>query len=239
MDVGALVIAKTYKTYEIKSSHNRTPWTMNFGHKVRMQKPKDRLQLARKAAGYENPTEAARAHSRDINQNTLISHENGNRDISRKAAEKYASIFGVDAGWILYGGDPHAQTQDIDVPLLSMVSAGNLRSHAAVSEHDILRRIKVGELPKGDWIALQVDGDSMDRVAPDGAIILVDRSDDRLIDGKFYIFSLAGGEATFKRYKRTPQRLQPYSTNPDHMAVPADRDDLYVFGRVKRVIHDI
>lgn len=68
-------------------------------------KPKDRLKQARAAAGYETPSDAARAHPRDINVNTLISNENGNRDISRKAAEKYARIFGVTAGWLLYGED--------------------------------------------------------------------------------------------------------------------------------------
>lgn len=204
-----------------------------------MELPKDRLKKARAAAGFETPTDAARAFPRELNVNTLISNENGNRDISRKAAEKYAKLFRVDAGWLLYGGEAETVREDVDVPLLSMVAATNLRYQPGVEEHDIQRRIKVGDLPKGDWIALQVDGDSMDRVAPDGAIILVDRSDDRLIDGRYYVFSLGGGEATFKRYKRNPQRLQPFSTNPDHMSIPADNDDLYVFGRVKRVIHDL
>ncbi|MCO5730137.1 XRE family transcriptional regulator [Rhizobium sp. SSA_523] len=204
-----------------------------------MEEPKHRLQKARAAAGFDSPSEAARLIP-ELNKNTLISNENGNRPISRKMAETYGKLFGVDAGWLLYGTNsmPPATT-DVDVPLLSMVSAGNLRFQPTVEEHDIIRRIKVGELPRGDWIALQVDGDSMNRVAPDGAIILVDRSDDRLIDGRFYIFSLGDGDATFKMFKRNPNRLQPYSTNPDHMATPADRDDLYVFGRAKRVIHDI
>ncbi len=73
-------------------------------------KPKHRLKQARAAAGYETPSDAARAHPRDINVNTLISNENGNRDISRKAAEKYARIFGVTAGWLLYGEDVTAVT---------------------------------------------------------------------------------------------------------------------------------
>lgn len=204
-----------------------------------MEEPKHRLQKARAAAGFDSPSEAARLIP-ELNKNTLISNENGNRPISRKMAETYGKLFGVDAGWLLYGthSAPPATT-DVDVPLLSMVSAGNLRFQPTVEEHDIIRRIKVGELPRGDWIALQVDGDSMNRVAPDGAIILVDRADDRLIDGRFYIFALGNGDATFKMFKRNPNRLQPYSTNPDHMATPADRDDLYVFGRAKRVIHDI
>ena len=78
----------------------------------------------------------------------------------------------------------------------------------------------------------------MDRIAPDGSIILVNRADDKLIDGRYYVFSVDGGAATFKRYKRTPERLQPYSTNPDHTSLMAT-GDLYVFGRVRRIINDV
>lgn len=208
-----------------------------------MEEPKHRLQRAREAAGFANPTDAARAHRGFLGKDLLISNENGNRPISRKAAAKYAEAFSVKAGWILYGENESGERADMDVPLLSMVSASNLRDQPGVSEHDIKRRIKIGELPPGDWVALEVDGDSMNRVAPHGAIILVDRSDDKLLDGKLYIFSLDGGAATFKMYRRAgdghPNRIVPYSTNPDHMAIPADRDDLYVFGRVKRIIHDV
>lgn len=208
-----------------------------------MEEPKHRLQRARVAAGFDSPTEAAKAFKGFLGKDLLISNENGNRPISRKAAEKYAEAFNVKAGWILYGEGEKSDTSDVDVPLLSKVSAGNLRHQDGVSEPDIIRRIKVGELPKGNWVALEVDGDSMNRIAPEGAIILVDRSDDRLLDGKYYVFALGNGEATFKMYRRAdsqhPNRMSPYSTNPDHMAIPADRDDLYVFGRVKRIIQDV
>ncbi|MCM2293063.1 LexA family transcriptional regulator [Allorhizobium sp. BGMRC 0089] len=208
-----------------------------------MEEPRHRLQRAREAAGFSSPTEAARAFKGLLGKDLLISNENGNRPISRKAAEKYAEAFGVRAGWILYGESENLERSDIDVPLVSMVSATNLRDQDGVSEHEIIRRIKVGELPKGDWVALQVEGDSMNRIAPDGAIILVDRSDDVLLDGRYYVFVLDGGAATFKMYRRAsngyPNRMVPYSTNPDHMAIPADRDDLYVFGRVKRIIQDV
>ena len=205
--------------------------------------PKDRLKIARANAGFEGPADAARAFPRQINQNTLTSNENGNRPISRKMAQKYADVFGVRAGWLLYGEEENPERSDVDVPLLSTVSAGNLREQDGISDTDVIRWIKIGELPRGDWVALQVEGDSMNRIAPEGAIILIDRRDDRLLDGKFYVFSLGNGEATFKMFKRAdrdhPNRLSPYSTNPDHMAIAADRDDLYVFGRVKRIIQDV
>lgn len=69
-----------------------------------MSTPNNRLKMIRKEAGYDSPSDAARA-IKDINVNTLISHENGNRAISRKAAEKYADAFGRTAGWLLFGED--------------------------------------------------------------------------------------------------------------------------------------
>lgn len=69
-----------------------------------MSTPKDRLKTARAEAGFKSPSDAARV-LKEINVNTLISHENGNRAISRKAAEQYAAVFGRTAGWILFGED--------------------------------------------------------------------------------------------------------------------------------------
>lgn len=111
MDVGALLMKRNVQNVRTEIKQNRTPWTKIFSHNVRMEFPKDRLKQARLSAGFETPTDAAR-NSRDLNVNTLISHENGNREISRKAAEKYGRIFGVDPGWLLYGGEHEAQTLD-------------------------------------------------------------------------------------------------------------------------------
>lgn len=103
IECGSSCIPLSYNTYDPLASRNRTPWTTHIGQNVRME-PKDRLKQARLAAGYETPSDAARAlKNKGINKNTLISHENGNRAISRKAAEKYAKAFGVRAGWLLYG----------------------------------------------------------------------------------------------------------------------------------------
>ena len=57
-------------------------------------------------------------------------------------------------------------------------------------------------------------GDSMDRVAPEGARIFVNASEKQLVPGGFYLFSLRG-ETTFKRYYDDPvSRLEPFSWNP-------------------------
>lgn len=98
---------------------------MFLSHKVRMKKPKDRLQEARSAAGFDSPTAAASAFPRDINKNTLISHENGNRDISRKAAERYGKLFGVDAGWLLYGSEPSLNVNETSEGILRNLELPN------------------------------------------------------------------------------------------------------------------
>src|SRR6185369_16868115 len=119
IEAGASMGRNSYISYEGASRPNRTPWTTDIGQFVRMagEQPKDRLKAARKAAGYDTPSEAARAFPRLINKNTLISNENGNRPISRKAAEKYGRLFNVDPGWILYGtSSVPQQTTDVDVP---------------------------------------------------------------------------------------------------------------------------
>lgn len=237
-EVGALFIPYTYKTYELNASKIRTPWTESFVQPVRMDQPHDRLRLARQNAGFEGPSDAARKLK--LNPNTFTSNENGNRPISRKMAEVYGGKLGVSAGWLLYGEGEADRLSSFDVPLLSKVSAGMLKQREGVREADIERFIKVHDLPPGDWIALTVEGDSMNRLADDGAVIIVNRADDALVDGHFYIFALEDGHATFKRFRRTPEpMLVPYSTNLDHLAIPVGDRELYVFGRVRKVIIDL
>lgn len=83
-----------------------------------MEEPKDRLKQARAAAGYESPTDAA--NKLKLNRNTLTSHENGNRPLSRKAAFQYADLFNVSAGWLLYGEEPMIMDLSVDAFLDSI-----------------------------------------------------------------------------------------------------------------------
>ncbi len=124
------------------------------------------------------------------------------------------------------------------VPMISWVSAG-VFSRDDVSQ-DILGVTEVAGLPQGDWIALRVEGDSMDRISPPGSVILVDRSDTRLIPNGCYIIANSEGEATYKRYRPSPVRFEPVSTNPSHEPIWIDGDQMpAVYGRVKKSILDM
>jgi SOS-response transcriptional repressor LexA len=124
------------------------------------------------------------------------------------------------------------QPQLIDVPLVSWVSAGKM-SFPDVSE-DMVEILRVSDLGQaGDWIALRVVGDSMDRISPPESIIFVDRADKVLVPNACYVISNGDGEATYKRFRSNPMRFEPVSTNPSHEPIYPTREPLIV-GRVKK-----
>lgn len=87
--------------------------------------PFERLQEARAKAGFQNPTDAAKAYG--WGQSTYISHENGTRGLKPEVAERYAKAFRVPAEWILYGkgkkGPPESRPIRT-VPVVGYVGAG-------------------------------------------------------------------------------------------------------------------
>ena len=102
-----------------------------------------------------------------------------------------------------------------------------------VSE-DMIGVLHISDLdPRGDWIALKVVGDSMDRISPPESIIFVDRSDKVLVPNACYVISNGDGEASYKRFRSNPMRFEPVSTNPAHEPIYPTREPLIV-GRVKK-----
>ncbi|QRM55126.1 S24 family peptidase [Sinorhizobium sp. BG8] len=118
------------------------------------------------------------------------------------------------------------------VPLISWVSAGTLSRDDAADEH--LGSLIVADLPKGDWIALRVEGNSMDRISPPESIIFVDRGDTKLVNNGCYVIDDGEGNATYKRYRPgPPQRFEPVSTDPNIEPIYFDNEPRVV-GRVRR-----
>lgn len=226
---------------------------MIIGHNVRMEMPKDRLKRARAAAGFESPTEAAAAFPRDINKNTLISHENGNRPISKKAAEKYGELFGVAAGWILFNdGEDDGTSAASEVALsrvgmgagliAGVVAAGIFRE---VDEFDQSEKKMVAiprdeKFPNARQLLFDCSGDSMNDLKPRPIL-----SGDRLVcidyDDVSHLVELKSGmvvvvqrerdgghfrEWSVKQIELYPDRTEfhPRSTNPKHKPIVIQRD---------------
>ena len=196
--------------------------------------PAKRLVEARTRRGFE--TAKAAANYFGWKYQTYAQHEQGERGLTR-AAKKYARAYRVGEGWLLTG-EGLGPGESAVVPVVSMVSAGHLRDQPAVTAADVEDWRDFGDLARGgDWIALTVQGRSMDMVAPDGAIILVNRADTELRPGGLYVFAIGDGEATFKQWQPDPPRLQPLSSDRTIGSIPADSlPDLFVVGRVRTII---
>lgn len=216
-----------------------------------MMDPRHRLQQARAEAGYASPSDAARALG-DINKNTLISHENGNRPLSRQAAEKYGRLFGVDPGWLLFDGNPAGSSGfheagsaalmpsplTVDVPIVSWISAGELGSQDSVVNLSDYPTIPAADLEQGEWIALRVDGPSMNKISPPDSIIFVNLRDKRLVTNGCYVISDETGRATYKRYR--PNDKPPFQP-ASYMEIPPPELEgaITIIGRVKRSMIDM
>lgn len=129
--------------------------------------------------------------------------------------------------------------ETVRVPFLSWVTAGHLVDVTSRTPEEAIRMLAFADLGTGDFFALKVSGDSMDRVSPDGSIIVVNRAERDLLPGKAYVFSIRG-ETTFKLWEPRPARLEPYSTNPTNRPIFIDkRRALHIIGRVKRTTLDL
>lgn len=155
--------------------------------------------------------------------------------------EALAPILKTSVNWLLTGEGSEESTHDVSVtmvPKISWVSAGNLTSVEGVDTLDHAPRIPIADLGPGDWILLDVDGDSMDRISPPGSMIAVNRRDKRLVANACYVIAIESGAATYKRYRPSPERFEPVSTNPIHEAIFPE-GPVTIVGRVKRSMIDM
>lgn len=154
---------------------------------------------------------------------------------------KLAAVLETNAPWLMENaGDEDALAAPsglVEIPLLSTVSAGIMMRDDLIDE--VKRMITVTDLDPGDWIALEVDGDSMDKISPPGSIIFVNRRDKRLVANACYVIANQYGEATYKRYRPgPPPRFEPVSVNDKHEPIFPD-NEVPVIGRVKRSMIDM
>lgn len=125
------------------------------------------------------------------------------------------------------------------VPIVDWVTAGTLKEPSSQVEPGSHPTLAVAGLGRGNFIGLHVAGDSMDRVSPEGSIIIVDLADRTLINGKCYIFAIRG-ETTYKVWNSEPAYLAPNSSNNLNKPIFfKHRRDLSVIGRVRRTVLDL
>src|SRR6185503_13745890 len=65
-----------------------------------VQTPADRLKIAREALGYKSALSFAEA--KELTVSTYGSHENGTRNLTNSAAQRYAPLLNVDWKWLMF-----------------------------------------------------------------------------------------------------------------------------------------
>lgn len=125
----------------------------------------------------------------------------------------------------------------IHVPLISWIQAGELADiNDPLSPGDAEEWITMASSIQ-TLIALRVRGTSINRIAPDGSVIIIDYSDTDLVPGKVYAFRNGDGEGSVKRYKDNPPRFEPDSTEPHETIFPTD--GTHIIGRVIRCVSEL
>lgn len=118
------------------------------------------------------------------------------------------------------------------LPVVGNIAAGNWREAIEMSEDTIP---VPGHLMGANLFVLRPDGDSMDRIVPngvDGGFIVVDPDQRDLADRKFYVVMNDHGETTFKQFSQNPLALLPCSNNPECQPIPVGSAPFTVLGRV-------
>lgn len=200
--------------------------------------PAKRLEEARIARGFDDAKKAATYFG--WKYDTYAQHENGTRGIVR-AADRYAKAFRVSQGWLLTGeGQGPGETVEVpatvtDVPRVSWVSAGQLVEQAQVTDLTDYPTEPAIDLPDGEWICLEVDGNSMNKISPPESLIFVNLKDKRLVTNGCYVVCDETGAATYKRYR--PNEDPPFQpASYEDVPAPQFQGVVTVVGRVRRSI---
>jgi SOS-response transcriptional repressor LexA len=190
--------------------------------------PPNQITAVRKRAGLKIDELAEKT---GLSTTYIWRMERGERNVSLKNLQKMAEALGVAPSELI------EQKSVADVPILSWVSAGMMARDDV--QQDVIGEIRMSDLdPRGDWVALRVEGDSMDRISPPGSLILVDLTDKALVPNACYIITDSDSRATYKRFRSNPARFEPVSTNPSHEPIFPDGEPA-VIGRVRRSLIDM
>lgn len=160
----------------------------------------ERLRDARKRAGLSVDQVAQRA-GRSASGVRAI--ENGQNGLRPDAAELLAPILGVSVAWLLTGaGETKA---DPMVPIIGRVGADN---SGEIIQADERRGYDMAPIPPGgspNAAALEVIGDSMPWLAPDGALVYFERQNTPPTQEMVYYYVIAeleDGRVLLKRLLR-------------------------------------
>lgn len=153
-------------------------------------------------------------------QQTIQRYESGTRDIKSGTIIKLSNALDVTVSYLLGMSDEsesvNKSTQFIDVPIYGSIAAGQPIEMLKVDNtHPVPVKI-MAKYPKS--FLLKVEGESMNKILPNGCYALIDPCKDVASDNKPYAVCINGYDATIKRVKKLANGFQlvPDSTDPTY-----------------------
>jgi transcriptional regulator with XRE-family HTH domain len=161
--------------------------------------------------------------------------QSGRVGVSTRTIAALAPVLGVTSAWLLEG------STEVESGTLPFVDWADVELYLDPAKaFDAARGLseQFGSWPAG-YFATRAPDDAMNRLAPAGSYIIVDRSDRKLAEGLCYLGVLEG-RALFRRWAAEPDRAEPFSTDPtfrtEFLSVKRRWE---IIGRVSRVSLDL
>jgi repressor LexA len=115
------------------------------------------------------------------------------------------------------------------VPIIGLASAGNWKEA-------ILHSGGVQPVPRSvagvRSFAVEIKGDSMDKIIPEGGFAIVDPDQTQLYNDKVYLIENGEHDSQVKLYRSNPARFEPASTNELYQTLFMGEVHIRVIGRV-------
>lgn len=165
-----------------------------------------------------------------------------NRGVETRTLAALAPVLRTNVAWLTDGtGNEEGDAVELvrnDVPLISWISAGEMTDQDCVTDTSVFPVVTTYNLPEGEWIALRVDGTSMNKISPPDSIIFVNTHDRRLVVNGCYVIADETGRATYKRYR--PSETPPWQPASYDEIEPLKLEGaIRVIGRVRRSVIDM
>lgn len=157
------------------------------------------------------------AEKMDTTQQTIQRYESGSRDIKSSVLIKLSAVLGVTISYLLGMENTSIPNNDmVEVPLYGAIAAGTPIEMVPVENSQPVPSEVRRRYPSA--FLLKVEGDSMNRILPNGCYALVDPCEAVEHNGAPYAVCVNGYDATIKRVNKLNNgfELAPDSNDPTY-----------------------
>lgn len=183
----------------------------------------NRIAEARRRKGW---TQRDLADHMGTTQQTIQRYEAGARDIKASVLVDLSRVLDVSVAYLLGMTDSNSQrTESVEAPLYGTIAAGKPIEMIAADAYYPIPAQVYEQWPHA--FLLRVEGESMNRILPNGCYALIDPCSEVINDGQPYAIRIGDNNATIKRIRRIVggYELLPDSTDPSFQPQQLDKDD--------------